>query len=115
MYADGASDTPHDERGHGHPMQLARTIRRPQEPVERRAPDPGRHLESLGNHRIQVVRVSPASLRAAFRTAKWLTDDQGVVLMQGALARFIDEGLLTRHVRKASKEYAARHAPWSLI
>jgi GntR family transcriptional regulator/MocR family aminotransferase len=54
--------------------------------------------------------VVPASLRQAFRSAKLLADGMGVVPMQQALARFIDEGLLVRHIRKASKEYAARYA-----
>ncbi|MFI6297746.1 PLP-dependent aminotransferase family protein [Nonomuraea sp. NPDC050790] len=54
--------------------------------------------------------VAPASLRAALRTAKQLTDWHGDPFAQAALARFIDEGLLARHIRKATKEYAARHA-----
>jgi GntR family transcriptional regulator/MocR family aminotransferase len=54
--------------------------------------------------------VVPASLQSAFRRAKLLADGMGVVPMQRALARFIDEGLLARHIRKASKEYAARHS-----
>ncbi|GAA4706723.1 MocR-like pyridoxine biosynthesis transcription factor PdxR [Phytohabitans rumicis] len=53
--------------------------------------------------------VAPASLRPALRTAKRLTDWHGDQPTQGALARFIDEGLLARHVRKATRQYAARH------
>ena len=34
----------------------------------------------------------------------------GELPTQAALARFIDEGLLARHIRKATREYAARHA-----
>ncbi|MFI6534657.1 PLP-dependent aminotransferase family protein [Nonomuraea sp. NPDC050547] len=54
--------------------------------------------------------VAPASLRTALRAAKQLTDWHGDPFAQAALARFIDEGLLARHIRKATKEYAARHA-----
>jgi GntR family transcriptional regulator/MocR family aminotransferase len=54
--------------------------------------------------------VAPASLRSALRTAKQLTDWHGDVIAQAALAAFLDEGLLARHVRKTTREYAARHA-----
>lgn len=54
--------------------------------------------------------IAPASLQAALRTAKHLSDWHGEVPTQAALARFIDEGLLARHIRKAAREYAARHA-----
>ncbi|MFG3437627.1 PLP-dependent aminotransferase family protein [Nonomuraea sp. NPDC047897] len=54
--------------------------------------------------------VAPASLAPALRAAKQLTDWHGVVPTQAALARFIDEGLLSRHIRKATREYAARRA-----
>lgn len=54
--------------------------------------------------------VVPASLRDALRAAKRLTDWHGDPHTQAALARFIDEGLLARHIRKATREYAARHA-----
>jgi GntR family transcriptional regulator / MocR family aminotransferase len=53
--------------------------------------------------------VAPASLQAVLRRAKRLTDWQGEPHTQAALARFIDEGLLARHVRKVSREYAVRH------
>ncbi|HWE90006.1 MAG TPA: PLP-dependent aminotransferase family protein [Pseudonocardiaceae bacterium] len=53
--------------------------------------------------------VAPASLRPALRWAKRLTDWHGDLATQAALARFIDEGLLARHIRKATREYAARH------
>ncbi|GAA2998952.1 PLP-dependent aminotransferase family protein [Streptosporangium longisporum] len=52
--------------------------------------------------------IAPASLRPALRTAKRLTDWHGETPTQAALARFIDEGLLARHVRRATREYAAR-------
>ncbi|WP_244894053.1 PLP-dependent aminotransferase family protein [Planobispora rosea] len=54
--------------------------------------------------------VAPASLRPALCAAKRLTDWHGDLITQGALARFVDEGLLSRHVRRATREYAARHA-----
>jgi GntR family transcriptional regulator / MocR family aminotransferase len=54
--------------------------------------------------------IAPASLQAALRTAKQLTDWRGELPIQAALARFIDEGLLARHIRKAMREYATRHA-----
>ncbi len=53
--------------------------------------------------------VAPASLQAALGTAKQLTDWHGEPFAQGALARFIDDGLLARHVRRATREYGARH------
>lgn len=54
--------------------------------------------------------VAPASLWPALRNAKRLSDWHGELPTQAALGRFIDEGLLARHVRKASREYAARRA-----
>jgi GntR family transcriptional regulator/MocR family aminotransferase len=54
--------------------------------------------------------VAPASLRAAFRKAKQLTDWHGELPTQAALARFIDQGLLGRHIRRVAREYALRHA-----
>ncbi len=54
--------------------------------------------------------IAPASLQPAIRTAKQLTDWHGELPTQAALARFIDEGLLARHIRKAAREYATRHA-----
>jgi len=53
--------------------------------------------------------VPPVSLRDALHTAKQLADWHGDLVTQGALARFLDEGLLARHLRRATREYAARH------
>jgi len=53
--------------------------------------------------------VAPASLRAPFRSAKRLMDWHGELPTQAALARFIDDGLLGRHIRKVAREYATRH------
>ncbi|SEG70976.1 transcriptional regulator, GntR family [Thermomonospora echinospora] len=52
--------------------------------------------------------VAPASLRPALRAAKRLTDWHGDPISQGALASFLDEGLMARHVRRATREYAVR-------
>jgi GntR family transcriptional regulator/MocR family aminotransferase len=52
--------------------------------------------------------VAPASLRPALKWAKQLTDWHGDLVSQATLARFIEEGLLARHVRKATREYASR-------
>jgi GntR family transcriptional regulator/MocR family aminotransferase len=53
--------------------------------------------------------VAPNSLLPALRTAKQLADWHGDVITQGALAQFINDGLLARHIRKTTREYAARH------
>ncbi|GAB3170383.1 PLP-dependent aminotransferase family protein [Myceligenerans halotolerans] len=53
--------------------------------------------------------VAPSSLRDALLAARQLTDGHGAVHVQAALARFIDDGLLARHVRRASAHYAERH------
>ncbi len=54
--------------------------------------------------------VAPESLQPALRTAKLLADGQGDVVTQGALARFIEEGQLGRHIRRMTRVYAERHA-----
>jgi GntR family transcriptional regulator/MocR family aminotransferase len=54
--------------------------------------------------------LTPASLRPALVAARQLCDGYGQVAVQAALARFIDEGQLARHVRRASRAYADRHA-----
>ncbi|GID63350.1 GntR family transcriptional regulator [Actinoplanes cyaneus] len=53
--------------------------------------------------------LTPPSLRPALAAARQLGDGHGHVAIQAALARFIDEGELARHVRRARREYAARH------
>ena len=52
--------------------------------------------------------VAPASLQPALRTAKQLADWHGELPTQAALARFIDEGLLARHIRRVAHEYLIR-------
>lgn len=54
--------------------------------------------------------VAPRSLQPALRNAKLLSDWQGDTVTQGAMARFLAEGLLAAHVRRATRVYAARRA-----
>jgi GntR family transcriptional regulator / MocR family aminotransferase len=54
--------------------------------------------------------IAPASLQHALVTARQLCGWHGDIATQAALARFIDQGLLARHIRKVSREYADRHA-----
>jgi GntR family transcriptional regulator / MocR family aminotransferase len=53
--------------------------------------------------------IAPESLVPALRLAKYVSDWHSPLATQAALARFIDEGLLARHVRKMRVEYSARH------
>ena len=53
--------------------------------------------------------IAPPSLLPALRTARQLTDWHSDTVSQATLARFIDEGLLARHIRRAARHYAARH------
>jgi GntR family transcriptional regulator/MocR family aminotransferase len=53
--------------------------------------------------------VAPPSLRHALRAAKFVTDWHSPQPTQAALAGFIDEGLLARHIRRMRREYQARH------
>jgi GntR family transcriptional regulator/MocR family aminotransferase len=59
--------------------------------------------------------VAPGSLRDALHAARQLTDWHNELVGQLALARFIDDGLLARHVRKATREYAQRRESISTI
>ena len=54
--------------------------------------------------------VAPVSLQPALHAAKQLTDWHGDLGTQAALTRFIDEGLLARHIRTVTREYARRYA-----
>nr|WP_238338449.1 PLP-dependent aminotransferase family protein [Pedococcus badiiscoriae] len=54
--------------------------------------------------------IAPQSLQDTLRQAKLLTDWQGDAVTQGALARFMAEGLLSAHVRRVSRIYAERRA-----
>jgi GntR family transcriptional regulator/MocR family aminotransferase len=53
--------------------------------------------------------IAPASLQPALLAAKQLTDWRGELTTQAALARFIDDGLLARHIRKATRTYQQRY------
>lgn len=53
--------------------------------------------------------VTPPSLSAAAHKAKHVTDWHTSMLLQAALARFIDDGFFARHVRKAGGVYRQRH------
>ena len=53
--------------------------------------------------------VAPPSLTRALRTAKSVTDWHTALPAQAALARFIDEGHLARHVRRMRAVYRRRH------
>ncbi|MEU4425232.1 PLP-dependent aminotransferase family protein [Actinoplanes sp. NPDC024001] len=52
----------------------------------------------------------PPGLRPAVVAARQLGDGYGQTAVQAALARFIDDGQLARHVRRARRAYADRHA-----
>jgi GntR family transcriptional regulator / MocR family aminotransferase len=54
--------------------------------------------------------IAPAGLRPALAAARQMGDGYGQIPVQAALARFIDEGQLARHVRRAAKVYAERYA-----
>ncbi|GAA2342606.1 PLP-dependent aminotransferase family protein [Dactylosporangium salmoneum] len=53
--------------------------------------------------------VAPEALRPALRAARRIADWHGEPAAQAALAAFIDEGLLQRHLRSVGRVYAARH------
>ena len=53
--------------------------------------------------------LAPKSLQPALRAAKYASDWFSPLPTQAALARFIDEGLLARHIRKMRTEYESRH------
>ena len=53
--------------------------------------------------------VLPKSLRSAVHRAKFLSDWHSPTLLQAALARFIDDGLFARHLRRVNAVYRERH------
>lgn len=53
--------------------------------------------------------VAPQSLRGALTAAKFLADWCSPLATQAALARFISDGKLARHVRRMRTTYEARH------
>ena len=54
--------------------------------------------------------IAPASLQPALRRAKQLTDWQGDLATQSALARFIADGDLAAQLRRTTRTYAERRA-----
>jgi GntR family transcriptional regulator/MocR family aminotransferase len=54
--------------------------------------------------------VAPPSIRHAVRSAKFVSDWHTALPSQAALAAFIEEGTLSRHIRRMRDEYAARQA-----
>ncbi|GAB2589876.1 GntR family transcriptional regulator [Paractinoplanes abujensis] len=59
--------------------------------------------------RTGFVLATPG-LRDPLIAARQLGDGYGQPAIQAALARFLDEGLLARHVRRAGRAYGERHA-----
>ncbi len=53
--------------------------------------------------------IAPPALQPALHRAKYVTDWNCPVDTQAALATFIDEGDLGRHIRKMRNEYLSRH------
>jgi GntR family transcriptional regulator/MocR family aminotransferase len=53
--------------------------------------------------------VTPPSLRDAVRKAKFVSDWHSPLVVQAALARFIDDGGFARHIRRMGSVYRARH------
>jgi len=87
---------------------------RPLEPLQ--SLDRGGHVAYVGSFSktlLPMLRlgflIAPASLRDALRHARQLTDWHGDLPAQAALARFVDEGLFARHIRRATRVYAERH------
>lgn len=53
--------------------------------------------------------VTPPSIRAAVHRAKFVADWHTAMPAQAALARFMDDGVFGRHIRKLSAVYEKRH------
>lgn len=92
-----------------------RFVERPLDPLHR-LDDAGRviYVGTFSKSLLPSLRagylVAPRSLREALRAARQLSDGYGAPPTQAALARFMDEGLLARHIRKAAKVYGVRRA-----
>ena len=53
--------------------------------------------------------VAPPSLCAALESAKYLADWHSPLPIQAAMARFIEDGLFARHIRRMRSVYQRRH------
>lgn len=53
--------------------------------------------------------IAPASLRTALHAAKHVADWHTPLVVQGMMARFIEEGGFARHVRRMRRTYDTRH------
>jgi GntR family transcriptional regulator/MocR family aminotransferase len=53
--------------------------------------------------------VAPPALRTALRRARYVTDWHSEMPAQGALARFMDDGGLSAHIRRMRSIYRERH------
>lgn len=53
--------------------------------------------------------IVPPSLRTAMHSAKYLADWHSPLALQAAMARFIEEGLFARHIRRMRIAYERRH------
>jgi GntR family transcriptional regulator/MocR family aminotransferase len=86
---------------------------RPLEPLQSLDRD-GRvvYVGSFSKTLLPVLRigylVAPRSLQDSLRQAKLLSDWQGDIVTQGALAQFMAEGLFAPHVRRATRVYRER-------
>jgi GntR family transcriptional regulator / MocR family aminotransferase len=87
---------------------------RPLEPLYGLGPGRVLYVGTFSKSMLPTVRTGfvlmPPSLRDALVAARQVTDGFGQAAIQAALARFIDEGSLARHVRRATRSYASRHA-----
>ncbi len=71
------------------------------------------YVGSFSKVMLPVLRIgfllAPPPLRRDLRVARQVTDWHSPLPVQAALARFIDEGLLARHIRRMRKQYQPRH------
>lgn len=72
------------------------------------------YVGSFSKTLLPTLRVgflaAPAPLRAALVKARFVSDWHGALPIQGALARFIEDGEFARHLRRMRRVYAARRA-----
>ena len=77
--------------------------------------DTGRviYLASVSKYLVSQLRfgcvVAPKSLRDVLVTAKWLTDRQLSLPVQLIIETLLQQGVLTRIIRRADRDYARRH------